>query len=68
MHPELLNGKPRCTIIETFDGRGIVAKPGFKEKFKNLNAAKAFIQEKDWQVNIHFIKGSPLFRVMKNRL
>ncbi len=62
MLPELLNGKEKCTLIETMAGEGVVIGPGFHFVFTNLEEAKSFIIKKGWEINIHFIKGSPIMR------
>lgn len=65
MHPELLNGHPKATIIESFTGDVSVIRPGFQKFFeKNLKEAMKFITEQGWEINIEIIKGSPLTRKM----
>lgn len=66
MHPALLNGHLKCSLIECFDGEVIVIRPGFKKSFgKNLKEAQKFIVNQDWEINIEFIKGSPILRRMQ---
>lgn len=62
MIQELLNGNEKCTLIESMTGEGIVVKPGFRKEFRNLAEAKAFVEANGWEVNIGFIKGSPIMR------
>lgn len=62
MIPELFNGKEKCTLIESMTGEGIVLKPGFRQEFRNLTEASSFIESRGWEINIGFIKGSPIMR------
>lgn len=62
MHPALLNGHPRATIIESFSGEVSIIKPGFRKPCENLKSALEFIKKKGWEVNIEIIKGSPILR------
>ena len=65
MHPALLNGHVRCTLIESFSGEVSVVRPGFKKKFdKGLSEAKKFIDDQGWDISIFLIKGSPILREM----
>ncbi|OGM09320.1 hypothetical protein A2Z67_05255 [Candidatus Woesebacteria bacterium RBG_13_36_22] len=57
-----LSGKEKCTLIETMTGESVVVKPGFKQEFESLADALRFISGKGWEVNINFIKGSPVMR------
>jgi hypothetical protein len=65
MYPELLNGHPKCTVIQSFDGRVSVIRPGVKHHCENLNDAKELIQKQGWEINIAFIKGSPILRSLQ---
>lgn len=61
--PALLNGKPKCTLIESFPGEVFVIRPGFKKDFeRDLKKALVFIAEQGWELNIEIIKGSPILR------
>lgn len=63
MHPALLNGHVRCTLIETFNGDVIVIRPGFKQEFgRDLQAARKFIEDSKWEISVAIIKGSPVQR------
>jgi len=62
---ELMNGLPKCTIIESMDGMAFVLMPGFRKEFSTLEAAKTFVADKKWEVNISFIKGSKIMRDLK---
>ncbi len=65
MHPALLNGHVRCTLIESFSGEVSVVRPGFKKKFdKGLPEAKKFIDDQGRDISIFLIKGSPILRQM----
>ncbi len=64
MHPELLNGKQKCTVIEAFGGGAVVVRPGFKKEFKTLEQAKEFVEKVGWEINVDFVKGSPILRKM----
>jgi len=64
MHPALLNGKPRATLIESFSGEVFVIRPGFKMSFKNVIEAQRFILKKGWEISIEIIKGSSIQRRM----
>ncbi len=61
----LLNGNPKCTLIERFDGQVFVVRPGSKRRCANLGEAKKFIEKQGWEVNIAIIKGSPLRRLLQ---
>lgn len=62
MHPALMNGHPRVTLIESFSGEVFLIRPGFKKPCKNLKEAQQFVAENDWEINIEIIKGSPILR------
>lgn len=63
MDIELLNGKPRCTLIESFMGKVFLIKPpDFKREFATLEKAKEWVQKKNWDINISFVKGSKTLR------
>jgi hypothetical protein len=64
MNPDLLNGHPKCTLIESFPGRVFVIRPGFKQEFKELSEAKGFITGMGWEINVAFTKGSNIKRRM----
>jgi len=62
MHPALLDGHPRATIIESFLGEVMVIRPGFKMSFQSLREAQRFIFKKGWEINVEIIKGSAISR------
>ena len=63
MERELLNGHPKCTVIERFDGTVLLIGPEYtRDEFKSLKECKKVIERKEWEVNISFIKGSPIKR------
>lgn len=62
MNRELLNGGLKCTLIESFPGQVSVIRPGFKKSFKDIWEAQKFIADQDWEINIDFVKGSPIMR------
>jgi hypothetical protein len=65
MHPVLLNGHVRCTLIESFSGAVTVVRPGFKKEFdKGLQEAKKFIDDQGWDISVCIIKGSQILRQM----
>ena len=62
MHPALLNGHPRVTIIESFMGNVYLVKPGEKIPFSTLREAQEFAISKGWEINISIIMGSSITR------
>ena len=62
MDRELLNGNPKCTIIENFKGEVIVVRPGERWEFESLRSAMKFVAKKRWEVNISFIAGMESMR------
>jgi len=65
---ELLNGHPKCTIIERFDGTALLLGPDHtRDEFKSLKECKKVIEKKEWEINISFIKGSPIKRECMGR-
>lgn len=65
MHPALLNGHRRATIIESFNGEVSVILPGFRKTFPNIREAQRFILNSEWEVNVEMIHGSAISRGMK---
>jgi hypothetical protein len=65
MHPALLDGHPKATIIESFLGEVMVIRPGFKISFQTLREAQRFIFKQGWEVNVEIIKGSAISRGMR---
>lgn len=57
----LLNGKPKCTLIQKFNHLVVVIDPeGHKITFNCLNAAQKFILHSRWEVNVfHIHPGHP---------
>jgi hypothetical protein len=65
MNPALLNGHPKCTLIESFDGKVFIVRSGKKHQCrKGLERAKKLIERMGWEVNIDHVKGSPILRRM----
>jgi hypothetical protein len=62
MNLELLNGRPKCTLIEAFDGKVFILAKQFRREFINLTEAKNFVNEQGWEVNVGIIHGSPILR------
>jgi hypothetical protein len=54
MDAMLLNGKPRCTLIQKFDGEIVVVGPGAVDKlrFRNLEEAGAEVEKRGWVISI----------------
>jgi len=52
--PMLLNGKPRCTLIQRFNGETIVVVPGALEKlyFKNVGEATYEVEGRGWIIGV----------------
>lgn len=52
--PMLLNGKPRCTLIQRFNGEAIVVVPGALEKlyFKNVGEATHEVDGRGWVIGV----------------
>ncbi len=68
MHPRLLNGHTRATIIESFDGKVFIISGGFKKRCANLTEAQDFIAQNSWQVNVEMIHGSIHLQTVMERL
>lgn len=67
MHPALLNGYKKCTLIERFNGTVVVLRPGFRHEFgKDLKRAKRCLDRAKWEINIDIIKGDPIQRRMRD--
>ncbi len=64
MRFEILNGNPKCTVIESFYGEVAVIRPGSRFEFETLKEAKGFVEAMGWEINVDFIKGSPILRRM----
>ncbi len=62
MHPSLLNGHKRATIIESFNGEVFVLSGGFKKRCSDLQEAQDFIYQNGWQMNVEMIHGWPNFQ------
>ena len=68
MERELLNGHPKCTVIERFDGTVLLIGPDqTRDEFKSLKECKKVLERNEWEVNISFIKGSPIIREYMGR-
>lgn len=53
----LSNSKPKCTILETFDGMIMVIGPNIKSNHKEMEAAFDFIEKSHWEINISHLHG-----------
>ena len=54
----LSNIKPKCTILETFDGMIIVIGPNIvKSNHKEMEKAFDFIEKSYWETNISHLHG-----------
>ena len=64
MESLLLNGNPRVTLIERFNGTAVILGPikGERTEVASLSIAKDVIEGQNWEINIAFIKGSPIMR------
>lgn len=60
----ILNGRKKCTIVETFDGRGIVYFGKKRVVYPSLRKAKEAVYGMGLEVNIHHIFGSSIQREM----
>lgn len=61
----LLNGGPKCTIIEAFDGQTTLLCGGKRKLFPSLEECKKHITKKGLEVNIEFLFGSSIKREIK---
>ena len=66
MESLLLNGNPRVTLIERFNGSAIILGPkaGERTELPSLLEAKCLIEIQGWEVNIAYLKGSPIKRIV----
>ena len=57
MDRRLLNGKPKCTVIQCFNHSTILLGPEFgkKKKFNNLEELKQYIQKRGWEASVSHI-------------
>ena len=54
----LLSRKPKCTILESFDGTIVVIGPNIvKSNHNEMKEAFNFIEDSYWQVNISHLHG-----------
>ncbi len=54
----LSNRKPKCTILESFDGMIIVVGPNIvKSNHKEMKEAFDFIEKSYWEINISHLHG-----------
>jgi hypothetical protein len=54
----LSNGKPKCTILESFDGTIIVIGPNSTtSNHKEMKEAFDFIEKSYWEINISHLHG-----------
>jgi hypothetical protein len=61
-HLLLLNGNPKCTLIESFDGKAIVLADGKRLEFNSLKEARSFVEISDLEINCAFLHGSSIKR------
>ena len=54
----LPKGKPKCTILESFDGMIMVVGPNIaKSNHKEMKEAFDFIEKSYWEINISHLHG-----------
>lgn len=58
----LLNGGPKCTVIERFDGGALILCGGQRMEFESLAECKKYITKEGLEVNIEFLFGSSIKR------
>lgn len=58
----LLNGNPKCTVIEKFDNGAVILLDGKRLEFPNLREAKKFVEAGDMEINVAHIFGSSINR------
>lgn len=60
MDRRLLNGHPKVTMIQRFNRTFIVIKPDCKKEiFKDIKAAKKFIEENNYEVSVSHLLTIP---------
>jgi hypothetical protein len=62
MHPALLNGHTKATIVESFTGDVFVLSGGLKEKVADLREALNLVAMNRWEVSVEHIHGSSILR------
>jgi hypothetical protein len=58
MDIRLLNGNPKCTLIQRFDNHVVVLTSGKKNKkqvFNSMDKAKLFVHGNNYEVNVEHI-------------
>lgn len=60
---EMLNGSPKCTVIERMNGTVKTIGPLMKDQsarptfeFENLDACKKGLSEMEWEANVVFVR------------
>lgn len=62
----LLNGGKKFTVIETFDSKAILVRPGQRIEFESLEQLKKNISDNGLEINIEFIFGSSIQRQIQD--
>jgi hypothetical protein len=58
----LLNGAPKITVIETFDSRAVIVRPGERLEFGSFAECKKHVEKRGLEVNVSHIFGSSIKR------
>ena len=58
----LLSGAPKCTIIETFNGKVMMLHGGEKKEFGSLDDCKKHVSESGFETNVSHIFGTSIGR------
>jgi hypothetical protein len=58
----LLNGAPKITVIETFDSRAVIVRPGERLEFVSLEECKKHVEKHELEINISHIFGNSIGR------
>lgn len=66
MFRALLNGHPKVTIIESFNGEVSLVRPGQKIEFKTLREATAYVADQGWEINVEIIMGTNIKREIRS--
>lgn len=61
----MLNGGPNFTVIEIFNGQGILIAPGIRREFGSLEELKTQIAELGIQINVTHIHGFSILNCRK---
>jgi hypothetical protein len=58
----LLNGVPKITVIETFDSRAVIVRPGECLEFGSLEKCKKYVEKHGLEINISHLFGNSIKR------